>query len=123
MRPAREYFESISSDLNCAENHLVSGLIAREQRDKPRALGLIRRGLEIASREGYVFFPLISGRIMVRAFVTGAAFGGDFPGEALMRSPGSERGRPGGNGGNGPDPLIGQTRGKGEGGRKPETPV
>ncbi len=86
LRPSRDYFESISSDLNCAENDLISGLIAWEQKDIPQALDLIRRGLEIASREGYVFFPLISGRVMVRAFVTGTAFGGDFTGEAMMRS-------------------------------------
>ncbi len=82
LRPSRDYFETISSDLNCAENDLISW----EQKDSPNALRLIHRGLKIASREGYVFFPLISGKLLVRAFVLWMAFEGTFPGEAPMRS-------------------------------------
>jgi ATP/maltotriose-dependent transcriptional regulator MalT/DNA-binding SARP family transcriptional activator len=84
LKPSLEYFERISSDLNCAENHLISGLVAWERKDRPKALGSIRRGLEIACREGYGFFPLVSGRLLVRAVVIAMALEGNFPGESLM---------------------------------------
>ena len=86
LSPSRDYFESISSDLNCAENYLISGLISWEQNDTRQALLFLHRGLSIASREGYMFFPLISGKIPVRVIVIWMTAQGHFPEESYLHN-------------------------------------
>ena len=84
LRPAQVYFDRISSDLSCAENHLISGLISWEQKEFRQALLFLNQGLSIACREGYEFFPLISGKFMVKALVIWATAGEHLPEESYV---------------------------------------
>ncbi len=86
LQPAQKYFEGISSELNLAENCLLSGLIAWEQKNTKKALQFIHQGLEIAFREGYVFFPLISEKFLISAFVIRMASGGEISGQSMVHA-------------------------------------
>ncbi len=85
LHPSSDYFESISSDLSCAENDLISGLISWEQKDCGKAMLFISRGFSRAAREGYVFFPLISGKFLVRSIVIRMTARDPFPEESYLQ--------------------------------------
>lgn len=84
LRPSRDYFEHISSDLSCAENYLVSGLISWEQKDSRQALLFLGQGFSMALREGYAFFPLISGKFLVRSILIRMTDEARFPEELYL---------------------------------------
>jgi DNA-binding SARP family transcriptional activator len=71
--PALEYFERISSDLCCSETCFALGMISWECNEPQAAFNYLTRGLEKALQEEYVFFPLISERVLIKAILLMAA--------------------------------------------------
>jgi DNA-binding SARP family transcriptional activator len=67
--PALEYFEGISSALSCSETCFALGLISWELNEPQDAFKYLRHGLKKAFSEGYVFFPLIGERVLVKALL------------------------------------------------------
>ncbi|MCD4721663.1 MAG: protein MalT [Desulfobacula sp.] len=74
LNPALEYFERISSDLCCSEACFALGLISWELNEMETAFNYLSRGLENAFQEGYVFFPLISERVLIKVLLLMAAY-------------------------------------------------
>ena len=72
--PVLEYFERISSDLCCCETCFVLGLICWEINDPRACFEYLARGLETAFQEGYVFFPQISERVLIRVLLLMTAY-------------------------------------------------
>ncbi|NOX33210.1 MAG: protein MalT [Deltaproteobacteria bacterium] len=73
--PALEYFERISSGLCCSETCLVLGLISWELNESDAAFNYLSRGIENAFQEGYVFFPLIAAKVLIKALLLLTAYG------------------------------------------------
>ena len=73
--PALEYFEHISSDLCCSEASFALGLISWELKEIKAAFNYLSHGLEKAFQEGYMFFPLTSERVLVKALLLMVAHG------------------------------------------------
>lgn len=73
--PSRQYFKHIASDLNCAENSLISGLIAWQKKKFIEANILLEQGFSLSRREGYGFFPMISESLMARTILIRMSMG------------------------------------------------
>ncbi|MBU8910712.1 MAG: protein MalT [Desulfobacterales bacterium] len=71
--PALEYFERISSDLCYSETCFALGIISWECNEPQVAFNYLTRGLEKAFQKGYVFFSLISERMLIKAILLMAA--------------------------------------------------
>jgi len=72
--PALEYFEGISSELCCSESWFALGLLSWDLNEVEAAFNYLNRGLEKAVQEGYVFFPLISEKMLIKALLLMAAY-------------------------------------------------
>ena len=72
--PVLEYFEGISSDLCCSEACFALGLISWELNEIEAAFNYLGRGLKNAIQKGYVFFPLISERVLIRVLLLMTAY-------------------------------------------------
>jgi len=75
LSPALEYFERISSDLCCSEARFALGLISWETNETEAAFNYLSQGLKNAFKEGYVFFPLISERVLLKSLLLLSAYG------------------------------------------------
>jgi len=67
--PALEYFEGVSSELCCAESLFALGLISWELNDSRSSFNYLARGIEKVVQEGYVFFPMIREKMVVKALL------------------------------------------------------
>ncbi|WP_300460436.1 BTAD domain-containing putative transcriptional regulator [Desulfobacula sp.] len=72
--PALEYFESISSALSCSETFFALGLISWELNEPQAAFRYLHHGLKKAFSEGYVFFPLMGERVLIKALLLMTAY-------------------------------------------------
>ena len=70
---ALDYFERISSDLCCTESCFTLGILSWECNDPQSAFDYLRRGLEKALQKGYVFFPLITEKVLIKGLLLMAA--------------------------------------------------
>ncbi len=68
-----EYFEQILSDLSCSETCFALGLIFWEMNEPEAALNYLTRGIEKAFSEKYIFFPLISEKVLIKSLLLLAA--------------------------------------------------
>jgi len=67
--PALDYFEHIASELCCSESWFALGLISWELNETKAAFNYLNLGLEKAFQEGYVFFPLLGEKILIKALL------------------------------------------------------
>lgn len=72
--PALEYFEGISSELCCSESEFALGMIFWELNETKAGFNYLSRGLEKAFHEGYVFFPLMGEKLLIRALFLMTAY-------------------------------------------------
>ncbi len=60
------YFESIASDLSCAETCFALGLLFWETKDTQQAMHYLNRAFEKSFAGAYLFFPLISRETLIQ---------------------------------------------------------
>lgn len=73
LLPALDYFERISSDLCCTETCFILGILSWECNDPQSAFDYLSRGFGKALQEGYVFFPLINEKVLIKGVLLMAA--------------------------------------------------
>ncbi|SDU36531.1 BTAD domain-containing putative transcriptional regulator [Desulfobacula phenolica] len=72
--PALEYFEQILSDLSCCEICFAMGLISWHSNEPMAAFKYLSCGLKKAFLNGYLFFPLISEQLLIKALLLMTAY-------------------------------------------------